>query len=94
MSRFLIEVPHANSHDACVQAVRAFMAGGSHFLTHADWGCADEEHKAWLIVDLDSKEEAKAILPSLFREQAKITLLEQFTYEDVNKRVEDHPKQG
>ncbi len=92
MGRFLIEVPHANDQKACEQAVRAFFAAGSHFLTHADWGCADHEHKAWLIVDLDSKVEARRILPSLFRDTAKITLLEQYTYDDVKASVDVHPK--
>ncbi|NQV49605.1 MAG: hypothetical protein HQ507_03870 [Candidatus Marinimicrobia bacterium] len=92
MGRFLIEVPHANDQEACVQAVRAFFAEGSHFLTHADWGCADHEHKAWLIVDLDSKEEARRILPSLYREAAKITFLEQYTYADIKEGVEAHLK--
>jgi len=80
MGRFLIEVPHANDQKACEQAVRAFFAAGSHFLTHADWGCADHEHKA------------RRILPSLFRDTAKITLLEQYTYDDVKASVDVHPK--
>jgi len=90
MPRYLIEVPHANSKDSCEQAVRAFFAEGSHFLTHADWGCADDEHKAWLIADLDSKDEARQILPSLVRKQARIVLLEQYTYADIHGGGEEH----
>ncbi|NQV14564.1 hypothetical protein HQ531_03830 [bacterium] len=92
MAKYLIEVPHAKNKDACVQAVRAFMAEGSHFLTHADWGCADDEHKAWLMVELDTKEEARRVLPALFRDQARIIQLEQYTYADINKSVEDHSR--
>ena len=78
MPRYLIEVEHENSKLACDRAVAAFVATGSHFMTNSDWGCADDVHKAWLIVDLDSKEQARSILPPLFREHAKIISLQQF----------------
>lgn len=90
MPRFLIEVPHENSKDACERAMNAFMATGSHFLTNADWGCYDGAHKAWLVVELPSKEEAKLILPSLFREQANIIQLKQLSYSDKESAVEGH----
>ena len=91
MARYLIEVPHDNKKEACDLAIQAFFSSGSHFLTHADWGCSDDEHKAWLIVELDSKEEARLILPSLFREDAKITELKQYNYQDVHQSAEQHP---
>ena len=50
MTRYLIEVPHENNKDACKQAVQAFMETGSHFMTNADWGCGDDEHKAWFVL--------------------------------------------
>ena len=79
MARYLVEVPHDNRKEACVMAVRAFLETGSHFVTGADWGCSDGEHKAWMIVDVGSKDEARSILPPLFRNSAKVTSLEQFT---------------
>ena len=87
MSRYLIEVPHENSKNACDQAVQAFLATGSHFMTNADWGCGDDEHKAWFIADLDSSEQAMPILPSLFRENAKIIELQQFTPERSDQTI-------
>ncbi|HLN54260.1 MAG TPA: hypothetical protein VK212_11180 [Lentimicrobium sp.] len=85
MKRFLIEVPHGADKKACNEAIQVFLATGSHFLTHADWGCEDGEHKAWIIVDVDNKEEAKMILPSLFRSSAKITQLRHYTPEDLKE---------
>ncbi|HLE22943.1 MAG TPA: hypothetical protein VI701_01420 [Anaerolineales bacterium] len=79
MARYLVEVPHQDRKEACELAVRAFLETGSHFVTGADWGCSDGEHKAWLIVDVGSKDEALSILPPLFRHDAKVTSLEQFT---------------
>ena len=46
-SRFLIEVPHDSDRKACTEAVRIFLRTGSHFLTHADWGCKDDDHREW-----------------------------------------------
>ncbi len=90
MTRYLIEVPHEDSKDACDQAIKAFRETGSHFMTNADWGCGDGEHKAWLIVDLDSKEQAKTILPPLFRENAKIIELQQFNAEEADETIQQH----
>ena len=81
MARYLVEVPHDNRKEACEMAVRAFLETGSHFVTGADWGCSDGEHKAWMIVDVGSKEEALSILPPLFRNSAKVTSLERFTFD-------------
>jgi hypothetical protein len=88
MPKFLIEVPHGATKNACDQAIQIFLQTGSHFLTHADWGCLDGEHKAWIIADVKSKDEALFILPSVFRKEAKITLLTTFTAKDL---VEQNP---
>lgn len=90
MTRYLIEVPHENSKEACHRAVQVFMATGSHFMTNADWGCPDDEHKAWFVVDLESKDEARAILPPIFRKAAKITTLQRFTMEEIDQTLKRH----
>ncbi len=82
MTRYLIEVPHENSKAACDRAVRVFMETGFHFMTNADWGCSDGVHKAWFIVETGSKDEARSLLPSLFRGSATIIALEQFEPDD------------
>jgi len=46
MPRFLIEVPHDEDVIACAQVIKIFLSTGSHFLSNADWGCRDGEHKA------------------------------------------------
>ncbi len=90
MSKYLIEVPHEGTKDACMKAIRVFMETGSHFLTHAEWGCMDGEHKAWMIVEVDNKESARQILPSLYKINAKITRLEQLSRKDIGEKVLDH----
>lgn len=85
MARFLIEVPHENTKEACDRAVQAFLATGSHFMTNADWGCSDNDHRAWIVVDLESKDEARTVVPPLYRNDAKIITLQRFSIEDLDK---------
>ncbi len=75
MAKFLIEVPHESETVACARVVDIFLKTGSHFLTHADWGCSAGVHKAWLTVDVETEHEARAIVPPAFRSQAKIIRL-------------------
>jgi hypothetical protein len=90
MARFLIEVPHEGTARACAQAIELFHRTGSHFLTHADWGCKDGEHKAWITVEMDSKDEARAVVPAAYRAAAKIVQLNAFTREDLDNILRQH----
>jgi len=83
MAKFLIEVAHGADKASCNQAIQIFLQTGSHFLTHADWGCLDGEHKAWIVADVPSKDDAKMILPSAFRATAKIIKLTTFSSKDL-----------
>ena len=90
MARFLIEVPHEEEQVACARVVEIFLKTGSHFLSRADWGCMDGEHKAWIIVDVENKDEARSILPPAFRSQAKIVQLNYFTMEVIDEILRHH----
>jgi len=90
MARFLIEVHHDKEVLACARVVKIFLMTGSHFLTHADWGCMDGEHVAWMIVEAESKDEARSILPPPFRAQAKIVGLNSFTMVQVDALMRGH----
>ena len=90
MARYLIEVPHEAEVEACARVVQVFLKSGSHFLTHADWGCRDGDHKAWIIADVENKEEACRIVPPAFRSQARITTLNYFTMEEIDDILLSH----
>jgi hypothetical protein len=90
MPRFLIEVPHEAETLACARVVDIFLKTGNHFLTHADWGCRDGDHKAWMVADVDSREEARSILPPGMRSQAKIVQLNYFTQEEITEILREH----
>jgi hypothetical protein len=83
MARFLIEVPHAPGAADCLRAIEIFLRTGSHFLSRADWGCLDGDHKAWMIIDVDTKDEALAIVPSAYRAEARVVQLNTFTMAQV-----------
>jgi len=90
MAKFLIEVPHEAEEVACLRAVEVFLKSGSHFLTHADWGCMDGEHKAWIIIEADSRENAKSVLPPAFRPQARVIRLNTFSVEEIDESLRHH----
>ncbi len=90
MEKFLIEVPHEGDKASCKQAVQIFLASGSHFLSNSEWGCKDGEHKAWLTVEVESKEQARQILPSAYKESAKIVRLNKFTRKEIDSSILDH----
>jgi hypothetical protein len=90
MEKYLIEVPHDSNKQACEIAVKTFMESGSHFMTNADFGCSDGEHKAWIIVELDNKEEAKRLVPPKYRDVTKVIKLQKFTLEDLEEKFDPH----
>ena len=91
MARFLIKVPHEAKKQECALAVKILLSSGSHYLTHADFGCLDGDHKAWVIIEADSKEEARFIVPSVFRPRAKIVQLNRFSLSEIEEMLEVHP---
>lgn len=91
MAKFLIEVSHEAEERACALAIELLFKTGSHWLTNAEWGCMDGEHKGWVVVDVESKEEARGILPPIFRAKAKIVRLNRFSMDEIEEILRHHP---
>ncbi|OGC49666.1 hypothetical protein A2W32_05005 [candidate division WWE3 bacterium RBG_16_37_10] len=87
MSKYLIEVSHEANKLACERAIKSFLQTGSHFMTNADWGCSDGEHKAWIVVDLDTKEDALLVVPPEYRKNAKVVKLVKFSLDNVDRNL-------
>ena len=87
MGRYLIEVPHPADPKKCTAVVKAFLSSGSRLVTNADWGCLDDVHNAWLIVDVDSREEAAMIVPPALRAGAKVTSLNAFSMDYIEAEI-------
>ena len=92
MPRFIIVVSHDDEHAACVNALSALERYGSHFVTHAEFGCKDGSHSGWLMVDVDSHAEAQQIVPPEFRSHARIVQVRRFTREQIKAMVDELEK--
>ena len=90
MSKFLIEVPHEEATVACARVVDVFLKTGSHYLTTADWGCKDGVHKSWMLVDVDSKEDALRIVPPAFRAHARVVQLNSISMNEIDSILKKH----
>jgi len=84
MDKYLIESAHTDTN--CEQVVRdVFAAGYLHFF---EWGCKDNDHTAWAIVEAESKEHARQMVPWYLRDKARIVKVVQFS----RAREEHTPK--
>ena len=90
MQKFLIEVPHAADPLGCARVIKTFLETGSHYLTHADWGCEDGDHRAWLIVEATDREEARQIVPPPMRDDARVIVLTRFSMEEIDRVLARH----
>jgi hypothetical protein len=90
MSKYLIEIPHGSNKMVCLHSVSILLSSGSHFITNADWGCLDGEHKAWFFMDVNSKDEVLRVIPPAYRKDAKITQLNKFKLNDVEELIKHH----
>lgn len=90
MPRFLIEVPHDNEETECLRAIDSLLNFGSHFVMNAEWGCKDGVHKAWIIIEAENKEEARAILPPASRASATIVCINKFSMDEVDDLMKQH----
>ena len=88
MARFLIEVPHEAV--ACAHAAQIFLNAGSHFLTHADWGCNGRRAPTWFVAEVENKDEARSILPPVLRLKAKITRLNYYSLDRMDEILSHH----
>jgi hypothetical protein len=84
MERFMIESPHMI--EECDRVIQDIHAAG--YLHQFGWGCKDNEHTGWAIVDAESLEHAKQIVPWYVRDKARIVRLVKFEIAD-----EEHKKQ-
>lgn len=90
MKRFLIEVSHGEEQMECLKIAKTFYQTGSQFLSKADWGCKDGVHKAWIIIEVDNREEAKACVPHALRDQTTVVELNKFSLEQIEDLLKHH----
>jgi hypothetical protein len=74
----MIESPHPT--EKCDQVIQDLHASG--YLHQFDWGCKDNDHTGWAIVEAESREHARQIVPWYLRDQARIVKLVKFNLAD------------
>ena len=90
MPRFLLEVPHEEERIACARAIQLLFNTGSHFVTHADFGCKDGDHRAWIVLEAENKEQARYAIPGAYRSKSKVIGLNKFSVEEIEDLLAHH----
>ncbi len=88
MKRFMIESPHPA--EKCDQVIQDLHAAG--YLHQFEWGCKENDHTGWAIVEAESMEHAKQIVPWYLRNQARIVEVARFEIaneQEVHKKKDD-----
>lgn len=62
----------------CRAAVKYFREYHAGFLTHFEWGCYDNDHTAYAIIEAENHEQARMAVPPLFRNKTKVVKLTTF----------------
>lgn len=78
MERYLIESPHPV--EKCDQAIQDVYVAG--YLHQFEWGCKDDVHVGWAIVEAESAKHARQIVTWYLRAQARIVRLVKFEEAD------------
>jgi len=86
MDRYLIETSHAAVD--CRMILNQVHSQG--YLHRFEWGCADKVHCGWAIVEAENEHQARMIVPSIVRNDARIVRLVKF---DISNAGEIHPLQ-
>jgi hypothetical protein len=82
MKRYLIVSPHLV--EQCDQAIQDLHASG--YLHCFEWGCKDNDHTAYAILEAESLEHARQIVPWYLRDKAHIVQLVKFEVADTAHR--------
>ena len=87
MDRFLIISNH--TAEDCRMAIKHFRQFHAGFITHFEWGCYDNDHNAYAIVEAENHEAAKLAVPPIWREKAKVIKLTYFKPEKTSDRAHE-----
>lgn len=76
MERYILISSHTSQD--CKMAIKHFMHYNPGFLTHFEWGCMDNDHSAYAIVEAESHESALMAVPTILREKTRVIKLTSF----------------
>lgn len=84
MDRYIIVSPH--TAEDCDKAIREIHAAG--YLHHFEWGCKDDDHTGYAILEAMNHEHARQIVPWFLRGRAHVVRLVKFGQADVTHDAE------
>ena len=74
MDRYIIVSPH--TAEDCDRAIKEIHAAG--YLHHFEWGCKDNDHTGYAILEAENHEHARQIVPWFLRDRAHVAKLVKF----------------
>ena len=78
---YLIMSPHTK--ESCLADLDAVLAETPQLLDSIEWGCMSGDHTGYLIVQAESEDAARQMLPTSLRKDAKIIPLNKFTADQI-----------
>jgi hypothetical protein len=88
MARYLVELPHTK--EDCLEALDSVVAHSHALMDRIDWGCGDDVHTGWLLIEAQDADAARMMVPTNIRSRAKATQLVKFTAEQVQSFHDAH----
>lgn len=85
METFLVESPHTGVQ--CHQVMDTQFAAG--YLHNFYWGCPDEIHTGWAIIESEDRAQALMVVPPNLRSSARVIMLAKY---ERSKAEAAHPK--
>ncbi len=76
MDRYMVISSH--TAEECRQVVKYFAEFYAGYITHYEWGCKDNDHNAYAIIEADSHDQARMTVPPLFRDKVRVIKLVRF----------------
>ena len=81
MERYIVDSPHCAGD--CKKALKDILSAG--YLSHFDCGSRDTDHRAWVVLEAASIQEAMIVVTASHRPQAKVVKLTKFSREQIEK---------
>ena len=76
MEKYIVLSSH--TVEDCRKAIKYFNEYHAGFLTHFEWGCNDNDHTAYAIIEANNHEHARLAVPPLFRKKTRVVRLTTF----------------
>lgn len=80
-TRYLVISPH--TPEECMKALDSVSAMGSNTLKMYDWGCKNNDHTGYFVINAKTEQEALANVPTDLRDRAKAMKLNKFSMDEI-----------